>query len=580
MLTTNEICEKYGFKAQSVDYWRKQGHVKVTYDEKNRKYLFDEESVEAYIQSRQEAKRVAAQRRKKTPGIVCQECGETTFFSSYKSFVRNHLVPKHNMKAKTYYDKYLIKEGEATCQYCGRAKGFKSITKGYSVYCVDMDCRMANYDVIDKIKKIKEERYGNAGYTNPEKRKQTCLERYGDAGYTNREKAVKTTIERYGTFNIFDIPEFNKKREETCLKRYGVKRYTNPSKISESHRKIYLETLIPYLESKGKKLLEYKNGNIKIQCDKCQTISDLSIKFAYSRYVQDIELCLNCNPLDNKISFSEMEIRDFIMENGIDVVENDRTILDGKELDIYIPSHNIAIEYNGIYWHSSTFKSRAYHLNKLKKCEAKGIHLIQIFEDSWKTKQEIVKSMLLNSLGLTSNKIHARKCVIKETTKQEKIDFLEKNHLQGDCKIKHSYGLYYNEELVALMGFCKSRFKKYQYELVRYCNKLNETVVGGSSKLLNHFVKTMKPDNIVSYADKLWSQGKLYEKIGFSLIKESNPSYFYVNRIDMTRHHRFLFNKNKLNIPDDVLEEEYVYKLGYTKIFNCGNYVYLWGDYK
>lgn len=201
----------------------------------------------------------------------------------------------------------------------------------------------------------------------------------------------------------------------------------------------------------------------------------------------------------------------------------------GLELDIFIPNKNIAIEYNGLYWHRDTVKGKNYHLNKLNLCDAKNIRLINIFEDEWINKQAIVKARLKSILGLTPYKIYARKCVVKEITFAEAERFTTKYHLQGSAKSSVNLGLFYRGRLVAVMTFSHSRFnKKYNWELLRYCTVFNFNIIGGAGKLLSFF-KQKYVGSIISYADKRWSNGNLYKKLGFTELNDSPPNYWYFN---------------------------------------------------
>ena len=191
-------------------------------------------------------------------------------------------------------------------------------------------------------------------------------------------------------------------------------------------------------------------------------------------------------------------------------------------------------------------------------------------------KKDIWKSMLSNLLGKTDNKIYARKCSIKEVDAHIANEFLENNHIQGACPSTIKVGLYYNNELVSLMTFGKSRHFigncRYEYELLRFCNKINTTVIGGASKLFNYFVKSYHPMSVVSYADRRWSNGNLYEKLGFTFSHYSKPNYFYV--IDNKRRNRFNFRKSvlsaKYNCPSHMSEKEFCRLQKWYRIYDCG----------
>ncbi len=276
---------------------------------------------------------------------------------------------------------------------------------------------------------------------------------------------------------------------------------------------------------------------------------------------------------------SENELKDFITSLNIEFIENTRKIISPLELDIYIPSHNIAIEYDGLYWHSEIHKPSNYHLNKTQLCEKQGIQLIHIFEDEWIHKRKIVKSRLVNIFGLTQNKIFARKCLIKEVSSKECKIFLDDNHIQGSVNSSIKLGLYLDDELVSLMTFGKGRIAlggdSNQYELLRFCNKLNTSVVGGADKLLKHFIKTQQPKKIISYADRRWSQGGLYDKLGFDNTHNSSPNYWYV--INNKRKYRFGFRKSiliKQGYDLNKTEHQIMLDRKIYRIYDCGTMVY------
>ena len=298
-----------------------------------------------------------------------------------------------------------------------------------------------------------------------------------------------------------------------------------------------------------------------------------------NNHVSKEQGCPKCALKYNK---SEDNIKEFIKSLNLDFELNNRTILNGKELDIYIPSKNIAIEYNGLYWHSELYKSNDYHLNKTEECEKFGIQLIHIFEDEWLHKQDIVKSRLKNILGLTENRIYARKTEIKLVSSKDSKIFLDNNHIQGNVNSSIKLGLYYNNELVSLMTFgnlrknLNSKSEEGKYELFRFCNKLNTTVIGGANKLLKYFIGIYNPKEIISYADRRWSTGNLYEKLGFSFIHNSEPNYFYI--LNNKREYRFKYRKDVLvknGFDKDKTEKEIMLERGIYRIYDSGNKKYV-----
>jgi hypothetical protein len=296
--------------------------------------------------------------------------------------------------------------------------------------------------------------------------------------------------------------------------------------------------------------------------------------------------CLKCFP--HRKSIGEKEVLNFCesLVSETDVISNDRQFIKPIELDIVVPDYGLAIEYDGLYWHSSDdvlLERRDYHLEKTTKCEEKGLNLLHIFENEWQNplKQKIWKSVIRNKLG-KSNKIYARKCEIREVSNKESVRFLENNHLQGNASASIRYGLYHDDALVALMTFGKSRFnKKIDWELIRYCNLLNTSVVGGASRLFKHFVKN-HTGSIISYADRRHSQGGLYKNLGFEFSHNSDPNYFYYHKKNNTfqLESRQKYQKHKLhalleNFEPYLSESQNMYNHGYRKIYDCGNQVWV-----
>lgn len=263
-----------------------------------------------------------------------------------------------------------------------------------------------------------------------------------------------------------------------------------------------------------------------------------------------------------------------------------RGIIPNSELDIYLPDINLGIEYNGLYWHSERAgRYKDYHINKLKKCNEKNIRLIQIFSDEWINKKDIVKSKIRSIISPKSNKIYARKCIIKEISPQEKNSFLNQYHIQGEDRSQIKLGLFYEDELVAVMTFSSPRVslgaKKSNnntYELSRYSSSYY--IVGGADKLLTYFIKHYNPSSIYSYSDNRWTDpsNNMYLKMGFTIQSTSLANYFYTK--DFTqRLHRYNFNKYNLKKmgadTDNKTEFKIMDELGYTRIWDCGTTKYI-----
>lgn len=248
-------------------------------------------------------------------------------------------------------------------------------------------------------------------------------------------------------------------------------------------------------------------------------------------------------------SNTECELAEFVESLGLDIVRNDRTLIKPKELDIYVPSHQLAIEFNGVYWHSEKYVGRAHHYNKWKACKDKGIQLIQVWEDDWRDRTDIVKSMLKHKLGLHENSIYARETEVDVSVdSHEAREFLDLNHIQGSCSGRYYYGLRYSGELVAVMVFAVDSTGIADWTLSRFAS--TGSVVGGFSKLLKAF-KSNHSGFIKSFADLTVSDGNVYEKNGFVFDGLVKPDYSYVMKDK--RFHKFLFRKKRFEEDKDLL---------------------------
>ena len=412
-----------------------------------------------------------------------------------------------------------------------------------------------------------------------EKTKKTNIERYGvDSPLKNKiilDNTKKTNIERYGTSCTLNNPLIDRKRQSTYINHYG----THPKKAHITH-----------LEHLNKDfILEHFVDNNQLLFD--QLIDYFNISGVKGRRLKHE---FNLEHLPNKPTRNtyEVEVFNFIKNYETNTTMNNRTLIYPRELDVLVPN-KLAIEFDGLMYHSfgphnrnrfnnveDEYLEKYNHLNKTKSCEEQNIQLFHIFENEWKYQKEIWKSVLLNKLG-KSERIYARKCKIKEVSKRDTREFLNLNHLQGKCNCRISIGLYYEDELISVMTFGKSRFNKnYEWELLRFCNKINISVVGGASRLLKYFIRNYNPKNIISYANRRWSQGGLYRSLGFKYLGETKPNYFYFHiKNKDTLYSRNKFQKYKLRnllyeYNPKLTETQNMYNNGYRKIYDCGNLVY------
>lgn len=291
--------------------------------------------------------------------------------------------------------------------------------------------------------------------------------------------------------------------------------------------------------------------------------------------------CPQC--FGNYPSILEQKIHNILDDLCIEYETSNRTLISPQELDIYIPKYKVAIECNGVYWHSDIYKNDMYHLDKTKKCLDNDVQLLHFWEHELENKLNIISSIIKAKINNTE-KIYARKCVIKEITDTKiSAKFQNDNHLQGAVGSSIKLGLYYEHTLVALMTFGKPRFNKnYKFELLRFCNKLDTTIIGGASKLFNYFINNYLDDNdkVISYANRRISNGNLYKKLKFIELTPSEPSYFYTkgsyNIIPryQAQKHKLLKLLGAENFNINLTESENMKNAGYNKVYDCGNLVF------
>ena len=340
-----------------------------------------------------------------------------------------------------------------------------------------------------------------------------------------------------------------------------------------NERKLTQEEVEKRFEELGVKLLStYVDANTNIEfLTRCGCTTKTAKPYTVWQGIG-----LDCTRCSSGTSKAEQEIRDFVSQYT--EVKDRQRVLGGQEVDILLPAYNLGIEYNGLYWHSETAgKARGYHLSKTNKAKELGLDLIHVFEDEWTNKKDIIKSILLSKLGITT-KIYGRKTTIKEVSSKESFAFLEENHRQGGVHGSYRLGLYYGDNLVALMVFGKARFSDADYELLRYCSLMNTTVVGGASKLLKYFRTTVQ-GSIVTYADRRYSNGALYESLGFTKVSVSAPNYWYFQKGTINLESRVKYQKHKLpnilsEFSSDKTEYQNMLDNGYLRIWDCGNIVY------
>lgn len=581
--------------------------------------------------------------------FTCLSCGKTfktkTTFSSHckrehPSYFEDFVVPNAGEHP------WLLTE---RCKHCGKPNcSFNSVVSGFNAYCSDVCSLVDRQEELqrkakealrkkhgvdnpsqisghgEKVKKTKLLRYGSETFNNPEKTRKTSLERYGSNCFTQteqyRDALRETSLRRFGVTHFSMNPSVKRRREQTNLERHGVKSLLSSEspvrkkfserltrertwtlqdpekqkKCSDQKKKLFEERLKEF-SFENVKLLSASDRLFRcVTCDSTFQTENISINKCSSHFPR----CPVCKPPGKpaKNSLFHEEFRGWLLTEvpGLAFTENDRSVCKtiNKEVDFFFPEQKVAIELNGLYWHSETFggKTRSYHLLKTRAAEEAGVRLLHIFHDEWEFKKAIVKSKVLHILGHSkAERLHARKLTIREIGKKKANQFLQRNHIQGrEFSAQVCLGAFDGSQLVGVMTFGKPRISTGQkpqegkVELIRYAVDIDKRIPGLATRLLRAFLR-LSPDvrEVFSYADRRWSSagscGLLYPSLGFQHVSTSGPSYFYLLRNEeyKKRHSRFKFRKSELDKKlkdfNPVLSEwQNMKNCQHDRIWDCG----------
>lgn len=411
------------------------------------------------------------------------------------------------------------------------------------------ECSLSAPEVKERIKQTIHAKYGIehiSQATFVKDKKKAALQAHYGVDYPIQSESVKqkieqTNLQKYGTKHAIQSKDVLEKRKQTNIAKYGV---DHPAKTAEVKEKI-------------RNTLKEQYGVDALQ--QCAEFKEMQLH----------EHSISCNT-------SKKELLQFIKSvySG-KIIENTRKVISPKELDIYLPEKQLAFEFNGTYWHSEHVGlSKNYHQEKTKACHKAKIRLIHIFEHEWLFNRDKIKSLIRSALGIYSIRLYARKCQIKPIGADMYRQFLLANHLQCAVNSSIRYGLFYQDELASVIGFGKSRFKKDEIELHRYCVKANYQIVGGFSKLIKYVCVNEHITKFVSYVDFSHFNGRGYKKAGFTLEYLTQPSYIYIKGSEIKS--RMQCQKHKLSAflsayYDDLSESDNMRLNGWYKVYDCGN---------
>lgn len=610
-MQSKQIVDTYrrnSMKKYGVDNPSKAPSVKAKY----RQTCMDKYGVPCALQSesaKQKSKQTCVQRYGVENTSSLESVKQKRRSTNIKRYGVKNITQSEEFKdrmKKYYQEKYGVSYASQVPEV--RAKISQSVSDSYK-------------DRGDEIKKQKErtslEHYG---VTHPfkseevkQKRRHTLINKYGslENAYKVQTQTFKEhCLQRYGVDNPNKLSEVDAAKRETWLKKYGV---SHPMKCKEIKDKVRNSRIHSYAQTiddieARKRYLEFCENPveyIKNSFDHKPSLIEISHSIggldctSVSQHIPREFHCL----LGTYQTSMELEVSDFIKEldSSIKLNVRDRSVISPYELDFYLPEYNVALEINPTYTHNSSIPmygktevlDKKYHAMKSKRCNDKGIRLFHVFGYEWHCKQDVVKSMIRNMLNKTSNRYYARELTTKYINGTLCESFLNQNHLQGNMYASVRLALTdYDGNVLCVMTFARPRLsmgkvdslKDDVWELSRFCNKLNTTVVGGASKLFKKFVQDYKPSKIISFSDIAHTTGSLYTHLGFTQCGQVSPSYVWVNLRNDTYYTRVscqkrnlcnLFNDNTLDTKNKT-EQMIMVEHGYVQVFDSGKIKWQW----
>jgi hypothetical protein len=452
---------------------------------------------------------------------------------------------------------------------------------------------MQNESVKKKARRTVQKKYGvdNVMKVEGVKRKvrETNIQRYGVENAMQNEaiaeRARRTLYSRYGVRHPLQSEEIRRQVAATCMERYGVQ-----------HPMQFSATLAKAQRSFRKAVVEDKNEVFRIVA----LLRDESFWREWKEQEWTLDEVaekkgVNAGSLRNQLVKSEFrdryesvytyprnqsqkEVATFIRSLGLSVTSNTRKVIGPLELDIWCPDRKFAVEFNGSFWHSEAFMdsqtARTQHREKLEVCRKAGITLFTLFEAIWDSKRTQVEAFLRSALGTNRSRVHARKCRV---TTDQGADLMRAHHIQGYPKNTiRTFDLDHNGEVVMSIGAARHHRHTDDKDTVilnRLVSAPGLNVQGGLSRLVGAFVRWAKHEGykkIVTWSDNCWTEGRSYPAVGFSLVREGKPDYFYWDaKRNVYVSKQSVWNRSA-EFPEGMSERKWAMTQGLYRIWDCG----------
>lgn len=392
---------------------------------------------------------------------------------------------------------------------------------------------------------------------------------YSITEYTNSHRKVRIVCHAHGEFE---------QRATSHLQGFGCRECGNISRGSSKSYSFEKFELLATSAHNGK--YTYDADSYSNFSDRVRIICPIHGEFWHTPN-NHISKMIGCPLCSSKVSSGQLSLQE--RYKALKPISNYK-LPNGLEVDLLFEDLGIAVEFNGLYWHSDVHPRmhKRYHLEKTLYCRSNNIHLIHVFEHEWKHKQNHILEIINSHLGLNDT-VYARQTTIRPISRMQAERFCLENHLQGFVNASiHLGGFDVSGKLLYYMSFAKSRFNKnVDWELIRYCSVNGVNVVGGASKILKYFIREFSPNTIISYCNNSKFNGNMYSKLGFNKQSEGVPSYFYWRNLDViasryrAQKHRLASLLGESNFDASLSEYDNMINNGYNRVWDCGNSVWV-----
>lgn len=449
-------------------------------------------------------------------------------------------------------------------------------------------------------KRIASQRLGNDGFIAKAKEVHGDMYLYDKTNYVTMKQKVTVTCKQHGDFEISPIKHtYSAQGCPECGAMKRGKRKTSKN-VGAAAAKTSIVKHAAAFEKKSKLVHGNKYDYSKVVYIGAKTPVLIGCPkhgdFLTGPW-DHINKGYGCPQCSHHLSKAENEVHRFL-SNFTSAEQRNRRIIRPKELDIYLPEHNLGVEYCGMYWHSHVDQedertNKRRHYEKYKLCQEKGVRLLTVYESEWQNNQYAVKRLLRNAIGKSRARLMARKCDLRKATAQEAREFYNKYHPQGGNGSGEHYALLWKGKIVACMRFTLGAndrghsAKTRDWTLTRYATRI--TVSGGASRLFNAFVNEHNPESVKSFSDNRYFEGGMYTQLGFDLEEEVGPDYqvwsqksglrpksHYQRRLLPARLAEHGMTEQFDPETDQRTEAEMTYLMGARRIYDCGKKRWVW----